>query len=162
MLTVMRKYPRCGLTKKLTKAASSIPLQMAILPRAGSDQTGLRIPAKPPYRRSINTGWSPVWWARKGAASGDLLKSPPELQHKSHIVAPNDPSMKTLLPFQLDPEFSTSCWFPRADSPVLRSAAAQQSQQPSAIHKQSYLWRTLQSCYVQTLIVARNNPNGLK
>lgn len=86
----------------------------------------------------------------------------PELQHKSDIVAPNDPSKKTLLPFQFDPEFSTSCWFPRADGPILRSAAAQQSQQPSATHKQSYLWKTLQSFYIQALIVARTNPNGLK
>lgn len=119
-----------------------------------------------PNRQSINTGWilcvRSQCGGRKGAASGDLLRSPPELKHKSDIVAPNDPSQKTLLSLQFDPEFSTSCWFPRADSPVLRSAAAQQSQQLSDIHKQSYLWRTLQSVYVQTLIVARNNPNGLK
>lgn len=119
-----------------------------------------RIPAKPPYRRSINTGWSLC--VRASVVGGrerhqGISSDHPELQHKRDTVAPDDPSKETLLPFQFDPEFSTSCWFPRADSPVLKSAAAQQSQQPSAIHKQSYLWRTL-----QTLIVARNNPNGLK
>lgn len=72
-----------------------------------------------------------VWWKRKG---GGIRGSPEitlELQHKSNTVALTDPSKKTVLPVQLDPAFSTSCWLPRTASPVLTSAAAQRSQQPS-------------------------------
>lgn len=47
-------------------------------------------------------------------------------QHNSNIVAPTDPSKKTL-----DPEFSTSCCLPRSENPVLTSVAAQHSQQQS-------------------------------
>lgn len=131
------------------KAASSVTLQMATLSRAGSDQTRLQITAKPPYRRSTNTGWSLCLRSHCGVCvcvGGGVGKSPaiiPDLQHKSDIVAPNDPSKETVLPVQLDPEFSTSCRLPRTDGPILTSAAAQQSQQPSTILKHSYLWRSL-------------------
>lgn len=84
-----------------------------------------------------------VWWNRKGGGIRGSPEITPELQHKSNTVALTDPSKKTVLPVQLDPEFSMSCWLPRTDSPILTSAAAQRSQQPSTVHKQSYLWRTL-------------------
>lgn len=133
---------------------------MATLPRAWSDQTQLE--SQPNRHTGGVLTLAGACVSEPSVVGGrerhqGISSDHPELQHKRDTVAPDDPSKETLLPFQFDPEFSTSCWFPRADSPVLKSAAAQQSQQPSAIHKQSYLWRTL-----QTLIVARNNPNGLK
>lgn len=134
------------LLRNCRKAASSFTLQMASLSVIWSNS----ITAKPPSRWRINTGWglcvrSQCGGRRKGGEGGAIRgsKITTDLQHKSNIVAPTDASKKTLFPVQLDAEFSTSCWLPRTESPVLTSAASQRSQRQSTHHKQSYLWRTL-------------------